>query len=116
MKRLIPATIILVFTISLCICSHILVDRACDNTLKDINDFYNQTINAQSLQNSWQKRKEKMALFVNHSFLDEISLYMGQLAVYNDFNSEYFEHTLKNIQTTLSMIKAEQQLSAHSFY
>ncbi len=93
-----------------------MIDRACDTTLDDINDFRNNSIAADTLELSWQKRKEKMSLFVNHGFLDDITIHIGQLTAYNNHNSEYFEHTFKNIQTLLSMIKEEQQLAAHSFY
>lgn len=116
MKRIIPAVIILIFTISLCICSHTLVDRACDATQSDINDYRNNSISADKLEQLWQKRKEKMSLFVNHGFLDDITIHIGQLTAYDNPNDERFDNTLKSIQTLLTMIKEEQQLAAHSFY
>lgn len=116
MKRIIPAVIILIFTVSLCICSHTLVDRACDATQSDINDYRNNSISGEKLDQLWQKRKEKMSLFVNHGFLDDVTIYIGQLTAYDNQSSEHFDHTFKNIQTVLSMIKEEQQLAAHSFY
>lgn len=116
MKRLIPATITLVLIFILCIYSNIFIKRACDNTLEDIKNFQNQTISAKTLQNTWQKRKEKMSFFINHGFLDDISLHIGQLSVENSKNSEYYAHIYKDIETILSMIKEEQRLSAHSFY
>lgn len=115
MKRIIPAIIILIFTISLCICSHVFIDMACNSTTEDIEAFLNDDISANTLESSWQKRKEKMSFFVNHSFLDELSVYIGELTIYNKSNS-YIDHIEKNIQTVLFMIKEEQRLSAHSFY
>ena len=116
MKRIFPAIVILLFTISLCIYSHSFVDNACNTTLSDINDFRNNYISGDTLERYWVERKEKMSLFVNHSFLDDITISIGQLITYDNKNSEYFNHTFKNIQTLLSMIKEEQQFAAHSFY
>ncbi len=116
MKRIVPAVLILIFTISLCVFSHVFISKSCDHTLNDISKFQNKKISADALENSWQKRKEKMSLFVNHGFLDDISIHIGQLTAYDNQDSEYFEHTLKNIKTILAMIRDEQRLSAHSFY
>ncbi len=117
MKRLIPASIILVLIIVLCFCSHILVDNICDKALNDIDKYYNKTISAQDIQKSWQDKKEKLSLFVNHGFLDEISIYIGQLTVVDtDIKSPDFETIYKNIQTIMYMIKEEQRFAPHSFY
>lgn len=117
MKRLIPAAIILIFIITLCISSHLLVDNICDKTLNDIDNFYNKVISAQDLQDSWQNNKAKLSLFVNHGFLDDISIYIGQLTVSdNDIKSPEFEAIHKNIQSIMYLIKEEQRFAAHSFY
>lgn len=116
MKRLIPAAVILVFTISICIFAHIYVDRKCEQTLKDIEAYCNHQITASELENFWQKRKEQMSLFVNHGFLDKISIYIGQLSVRQSTNIEDSDSILKNIQTILTLIKEEQQFALHSFY
>lgn len=117
MKRLIPAGIILIFIISVCIFSNIYVDRACEQTADDINAYYNQTISADTLQSSWNRQKEKMSLFVNHGFLDKISIYIGQLTLTeNKDNPPESDAIYKNIQTVLSLIKEEQEFDLHSFY
>ncbi len=116
MKRLIPAVIILVFIISICVVAHICVDRACEKTLDDIEVFYNGGITADQLENRWKERKEQMALFVNHGFLDKISVYMGQLTLATDDNSHELNAVYKNIKSVLSLIKAEQKFALHSFY
>lgn len=117
MKRLIPAIIILLFIIIMCFYSHILVDSICSKTLDDIENFYNKKITAQDIQNSWQNQKELLSLFVNHNFLDEISIYIGQLTVADaDLKSPEFETIYKNVQTILYMIKEEQRFAPHSFY
>lgn len=117
MKRLIPAAIILIFIISVCIYAHIYVARACEQTIDDIENYYNKSITAAQLENNWQDRKEQMALFVNHDFLDKISVYMGQLTVAsNNGNSPELNVIYKNIESVLSLIKAEQKFALHSFY
>ncbi len=116
MKRLIPAAIILVFIISICVVAHICVDRACEKTLDDIENYYNKTITAPQLENRWKERKEHMALFVNHGFLDKISLYIGQLTLTTNDNSPELNAVYKNIESVLSLIKAEQKFALHSFY
>lgn len=117
MKRLIPATIILAFIISICICANIYVNRTCDQTIQDIKSYYNQTITATQLETNWQERKENMALFVNHDFLDKISVYIGQLTVTsNNSSSPEFNIICKNIESNLSLVKAEQKFGLHSLY
>ncbi len=117
MKRLIPAGIIFVLVIAVCITAHTFIDRACDKTIVDIEKFYNEEIDAAQLEKIWKDRKEEMSLFVNHEFLDEMSLYIGQLTLSSkEDNIPELDMTYKNINTTLSLIKAEQTLALHSFY
>lgn len=117
MKRLIPAGIILIFLVLICIFSHIYVDSICEQTLDDINAYYNKNISASSLEDSWNHKKEKMSLFVNHGFLDKISVYIGQLTLAeNEDTHPESDVIYKNIQTVLSLIKEEQKLELHSFY
>ena len=64
-----------------------------------------------------QEQKENMSLFVNHGFLDKISIYIGQLTVAssNDTSPE-LNAVYKNIESVLVLIKAEQKFGLHSFY
>lgn len=116
MKRLIYAVIVLVIALSLTFYSHIAVKNYCKETHDDINQFYNQKISAEQLEKSWNKRKEKMSAFVNHEFLDQISLYIGQITLGDNNEDENFSTAQKNIETLLTMIKDEQRLAAHNFY
>ncbi len=117
MKRLFPAAIILVFVISVCVCAHLYVDRACDETLKDIENYYNKNIAAATLEDIWHQRKENMSLFVNHDFLDKISVYIGQLTLTSaQDNPTFFDTVYKNIESVLQLIKEEQSFGLHSFY
>ncbi|MBQ8741493.1 MAG: DUF4363 family protein [Clostridia bacterium] len=117
MKRLIPATLIFIFIIAVCIGAHMYVDNACDQTINDIENYYNQSITGDELEEKWQERKENMALFVNHNFLDKISVYIGQLTLTEEEdNSPEFDTVYKNIESILELIKAEQKFALHSFY
>lgn len=92
------------------------VKDACEDTLIDIKKYSNQEITSVELENSWKHRKEKMAIFVNHGFLDNISLYIGQLTLAPDNNAAEFTVAHKNIESMLDLIKAEQKFGLHSFY
>lgn len=116
MKRLIPAVFILTFTVFICIYAHTFVKQCCTQTIDDVKKYSNDEISAAELENSWKERKEKMAIFVNHGFLDNISLYIGQLTLSPNNTSAEFTHAHKNIESTLALIKAEQKFGFHSFY
>lgn len=116
MKRLIPATVILIFIISLCFTSHFLVNKICNQTIEDINKFRDKSTSAQNLENTWKKSKEKLSIFVNHGFLDDVSVYISQLTLFTADNSSQFDTIYKNIETMIDMIKEEQRLATHSFY
>ncbi len=57
-----------------------------------------------------------MSLFVNHGFLDKISIYIGQLTVFTDSNLPENQAVYKNIESVLALIKAEHRFGMHSFY
>ena len=117
MKRLIPASIVFTLVIALCFWAHTYINHACQETLDDIENFYNQSITSSELEKNWQERKENMALFVNHGFLDKISVYIGQLTVAkNDSSSHEINVVYKNIKSVLSLIEEEQKFALHSFY
>ena len=117
MKRLIPAAIILIFIIVLCILANISVTNNLEKTLDDINRFKNSIISEYQLQESWSNTKEKLSVFVNHGPLDDISVYIGQLTLLNsDTTYPQFEAIYKNIQTIISSIKEDLRFSVHSFY
>ncbi len=116
MKRLIYAAVVFVLLLSLTLCSHVAVDHYCESTIKDVKNFYKQKISGDTLSNSWIEHKEKMSAFVNHEFLDQISIYIGQITLDTGNKDEKFSVAYKNIETLLEMIKEEQRLKLHSFY
>lgn len=114
MKRLVPAVIILVFVVIICIVANVYVKQKCDITLEYINKYRAGEIDSQQLESFWQEHKEKLSLFVNHDFLDKITVYIGQLTLKeNEIN---FDVTYKSIESVLKLIKAEQEFALHSFY
>lgn len=126
MKRLIPASIMIIFIAALCIYSNVYVNRACEQTVTDIEQYYENCFSnsgstietlSQNLENNWQKRKETLELFVNHSFLDKISLYIAQLPVLAQSGNEtQFILVCENIKELTEQICEEQKFALHSFY
>ncbi|MBR3968242.1 MAG: DUF4363 family protein [Clostridia bacterium] len=114
MKRLIPAAIILVFIITICFVANIYVNQNCDLTLENIKKYQNNEISSSKLESIWQEQKEKMALFVNHGFLDKITIYIGQLSAKE--NKAELDVVYQNIESVIKLIKAEQDFALHSFY
>ena len=116
MKRLFYAIIILILLLSISVYSHAAVDDYCSQTLTDIKNFSNKKISADTLTKSWRERKEKMSAYVNHDFLDQISLYVGQMTLGDNHEDENFTVAYQNIETLITLIRDEQKLAAHSFY
>ena len=117
MKRIIPAGIILIFMISVCFISHHFVEKHCNQTLQNLSKYKNKEITYTELNEKWKEDKEKMSLFANHSFLDEISIYIGQLKAYESKpQAPQFEATMQRVESLLLIIKEEQQLRLYSFY
>lgn len=115
MKRLIPAAIILICVITVCVASHCYVWRTCDLTVNYVQDYQNQKINADELKNYWNKNKQNLEITVNHKLLDDISIYIDELAV-NDLSDDDFIITFQNIKTSLQLIKSEYRLAKNNFF
>ncbi len=116
MKRLLYAIAVLTLAVSLTIYSHFAVNQATKKTIADIEKFCNQKISGETLISTWRQRKEDLSAFVNHDFLDQISLYIGQITLGDSNEDENFVTAYQNIMTLLSMIQDEQRLAPHSFY
>ena len=116
MKRLFYAIIVLILLVSLSVYSHVAVDNYCQETLTDLKNFSGKKISADTLTKSWRERKEKMSAYVNHDFLDQISLYIGQITLGDNHEDENFMVAQQNIETLITLIRDEQKLAAHSFY
>lgn len=116
MKRLPYAIIALILLFSMSIYSHVSVNEYCKETITDLKDFSDKKISANTLTQSWHERKEKMSAYVNHDFLDQISIYIGQISLGDNHEDENFMVAYQNIETLITLIRDEQKLAAHSFY
>ena len=116
MKRLLYAIVVLILLFSLAVYSHVAVDQYCEETITDLKNFSDKKISANTLTKSWRDRKEKMSAYVNHDFLDQISLYIGQMTLGDNHEDENFTVAHQNIETLITLIRDEQKLATHSFY
>lgn len=126
MKRLIPAGIILIFIVTLCVGSNVYVKKTCKQTITDIEDYYTECITSdknsinslsQNLKSEWNSRKDKLELFVNHTFLDNISLQITKLITHivNE-NHESALLDFEQIKELFEQVISEQTFSLNSFY
>lgn len=121
MKRLIPSAVLAVIILLGCIWGHYVTDDVCnitDTELKECEQAYkNGSFDkaqelAKKLQKEWEDREEKLSLFVNHSFLDEISENLAQIPYFANPQSanlglakiSYTKHLLKHIEEHQSLI------------
>lgn len=123
MKRLIAAVLVLIFIVSVCIIDRITIKYYCTKTQKELTvcreaflkgNTKDATINCRKLQSNWKHRQSRLAIFVNHSLLDAVSISVNRLAVTNDediFLGEYAE-----IMWGLRQIVDEETFSVKSFY
>ncbi len=126
MKRLIAAAVLLVIIVMLCITGNVYVVHACQDTTRDIENFYTQICKSDNpnfdklskeLNEKWIKRKEKLGLFVNHEFLDKISLYISELPMLVKIgNKNEIALVCENIKTICNQMTDEQKFALHSFY
>ena len=126
MKRLIPACILSVIIVCSCILGQITVKKYCNTAYNDIKeckeDFldgksenaYNSTV---KIEKNWKKQKAVLAVFVNHSLLDEISQSVVQLPeLAKADGKDTFLGECSEIQSMLTLIKEEQRIRGESFY
>lgn len=123
MKRLIAAVLILIFIISVCAIDRITIKYFCTKTQKELTvcrelflsgETKEAIIRCRRLKNNWKHRQACLAIFVNHSLLDAISISVSRLSVAKDediFLGEYAE-----ITWGLSQIVDEETFSVKSFY
>lgn len=116
MKRLIYAIVAIALLLCMTLYSKFTVKQHCTNTLNELKQFKTHVISGDTLTKTWSNRKEKMSAFVNHDFLDQISIYIGQITLGESNKDQNFAVAYKNVETLLSMIIDEQQLDEHSFY
>ncbi|MBP3706413.1 MAG: DUF4363 family protein [Clostridia bacterium] len=126
MKRLIPSSIIAVLIIVGCIIGHYIAEKECAAARKQLKECKEAFINgdyttateiAIEMKNNWEESEEKLAIFVNHSFLDQISENLAELPYYlNEQNHSYGLSKISGTEKILKHIEEHQSLVPESFY
>ena len=126
MKRLIPTAILLILLILICFFGNHRVIKMCEETNKDINKCYDayQSENyylaseiALDIHKRWQEKEKRLAFFVNHNMLDDISISVSRLAAYTPETIDvHFALECVDIKTVLLRMCDEQQLLIENFY
>lgn len=127
MKRLIPSAIIAILIVAACCFGGIASKKICNDAANEIKMFktafsegnteYALTL-TNNFEEKWQNtRKPILAIFVNHSFLDEISdntARISSLCRYNEYAEFYAE--CAQLENIIKQIIEESTLSWESFY
>ena len=126
MKRLIPAGVLAVFIVVICVLSNITVTRTikkfenkiekCEN-LYEVGQYEQATKTAEDFKSKWKKVSKVVSVYSNHCPLDDISMFASVLPeAINEKNDFEFKSTVNQIKTALSTIKGEQTLTLESLY
>ena len=126
MKRLIPATVILIIIIIMCTVSNRTILNCVKNAKDKINEcetlylsgqFEQAKSSADSFKKYWVKASKKVSFYSNHCPIDDISALAAILpeaaAAKNDFE---FKSTLNRIRVALNAVRYEQTFTAESLY
>lgn len=126
MKRLIAAGILAVLLICGCIFGHFYVSSACDKTKTEIivcktavsnGDYKKAKKQTEKLCENWEKRRNKLIVFVNRGLLDEISETLSGLAcLANEDTKNEFEASSNQISFLLNLISNGQRFTANAFF
>ena len=123
MKRLIAAALLLLFIISVCIIGGVMIDYYCVKTQKELTVCRETFLSGNTseakaecskLKNNWKRRQSCLAIFVNHSLLDTVSISVNRLNVAK--NEDIFLGEYAEIMWGLKQIVEEETLSPESFY
>lgn len=124
MKRLIPASILLILVIIVYLISLIYIKDSCKTANRLLNnsisiyDKQGLAINeANELEKFWDKKEKSLSLFVNHNHIDEIELAISAMNIYaNDYeNTLFFEYSEK-VKVLLHQIMEETYFTIHSIF
>lgn len=126
MKRIIPASLILISVILICIFGNYYVKNVCRDLKSDLSecidafsdgDNEKAAVYADDINKRWQSEKKGLAVFVNHAFIDEISVSANALPYYLRLKSDemvYGEYS--NILVAIRHIVSEHSVTADNFY
>lgn len=124
MKRLIPASILLLSVIAAYITGYIFISKTCEKAgriLTECEQEYLEKGNAEEtakkLSKYWEKQAIPLSFFVNHNRIDEIELEISSLKIYSksENKSLFLEH-VETLKMLLHQIKEDTKLSVHSVF
>lgn len=123
MKRLIAASLIIVFILASCIVGKFSIDYYCKKTKRDLISCRDEFLSTEgktdnsaldTLINNWKRRKTILAIFVNHNLLDTISVSINRLSTAQ--SEEIFMKEYAEILWGLQQIVVEESIRAETFY
>lgn len=126
MKRLIPATILSVAIIIICVGANIAVKTVCNETKRLATecrtdavsgDFSSAIQKSAELKKQWEDESKILLLFVNHKVCDDLSLVTNRIYYHclNE-NTDLIITDISDLETLLHQIVSEQKLNSLSFY
>lgn len=124
MKRLIPASILLIFVATIYLISLNYINNSCkeaDKLLKSsVTDFQTSGTayeNTKKLNDFWDEKEKFLSFFVNHNHIDEIELAISALCVYSkDKNNILYLEYADKVKVLLHQILEETKVSTHSIF
>lgn len=126
MKRLIPATILLSLLLTLCFVGNRFVLSTCRKTRQNIEKCYSAYTDkdyasaaeaASGIDERWYRTQKRLAVFVNHSMLDDVSKSTARLASYTEETIDaHFAAECIDILSVLHRMCDEQQILIENFY
>ena len=126
MKRLIPTSIILVILVIVCTIGNMYVIKQSTDFSKKVDNCYDAYQSgdydtskeiASKLYSEWDKIQKRLAVFVNHAMLDDISQSTARLASYKlDDPDTHFASECIDIQSVLHRMCDEQRIIPENFY
>ena len=126
MKRLIAAAAILILLIVICFFGNRCVVKICIDTNDKIskcyeaynkNDYPTAVNYASDIYEDWHQKQIRLAIFVNHSMLDDISKLTARLGAYTAENIDsHFAAECIDIQSVLHRMCDEQRILIENFY
>lgn len=123
MKRLIPAAVLTILLITLCVFSKTTVERVGKETNADIKECLeaietegkNPDKEIKHLEKNWKNNMKVMSLFVNREKLDEVSGNIQTLKKHTDSRDE-FDEACGKLKVMIDEITQEQNLSLITFF
>ncbi len=126
MRRLIAVAILAVLILVFGFISDCYVNGTCRSFLSktdaliktfDAGEKSTCVKNADKIKSDFNEKREKLAFFVNHAFIDDLSKLYAELPVYANNNAKSdFYATAEKIRLNLNSIMEEEGLHADSFY